>query len=77
MIDKYANANINHVRLYNEFVADCPIELRAEEPMCCQELYAVLDSCIQEVLTNENADCAAVLEKANTEFQVNYLDNLD
>ena len=76
LIDKYSNANPNHVRLYNEFVANCPIELRAEEPVCCQELYAVLDNCIQEVLTNENADCAAVLEKANSDFQHNSLDNL-
>lgn len=76
LIDKYANANPNHVRLYNEFVANCPIEIRPEEPMCCQELYSVLDNCIQEVLTNENADCAAVLEKANSDFQQNYLNNL-
>ena len=76
LIDKYSNANPNHVRLYNEFVADCPIEIRPEEPMCCQELYSVLDNCIQEVLTNENADCAAVLEKANSDFQQNYLNNL-
>lgn len=76
LIDKYANANPNHVRLYNEFVANCPIEIRAEEPMCCQELYSVLDNCIQEVLTNKDADCATVLEKANSDFQQNYLNNL-
>lgn len=73
-----ANANINHVRLYNEFVAnlgDC--ELRPEEPICAQELYGILDGCIQEVLTNKDADCAALLEKANSDFQSNYLDNLD
>ena len=75
LIDQYANANINHVRLYNDFVADCPVEIRAEEPVCCQELYAVLDNCIQEVLTNKIADCAAVREKANSDFQQNYLDN--
>ena len=76
LIDKYANANPNHVRLYNEFVANCPIEIRAEEPMCCQELYSVLDNCIQEVLTNKDADCATVLDKANSDFQQNYLNNL-
>lgn len=73
-----ANANINHVRLYNEFVAnlgDC--ELRPEEPICAQELYGILDGCIQEVLTNKDADCAALLEKANSDFQSNYLDNID
>ena len=73
-----ANANINHVRLYNEFVTnlgDC--ELRPEEPICAQELYGILDGCIQEVLTNKDADCAALLEKANSDFQSNYLDNID
>jgi len=75
-IDQNTNANPNHVRLYNEFVANCPVEIQPEEPVCCQELYAVLDNCIQEVLTDKNADCAKILEKANNDFQVNYLDNL-
>ena len=70
------NGNPNHVRLYNEFVADCPVEIQPEEPVCGQELYAILDGCIQEVLSNENADCKALLEKANNDFQVNYLDNM-
>lgn len=75
-IDANANANPNHVRLYNEFVADCPAEIQPEEPVCCQELYGILDGCIQEVLTNENADCADLMKKANADFQANYLDNL-
>lgn len=71
-----ANINTNHVRLYNEFVADCPAEIQPEEPVCCQELYAILDGCIQEVLTNKDADCAEVLKKAEADFQANYLNNL-
>lgn len=77
LIDEYANSNINHVKLYNDFVADCPAKIQPEEPVCAQELYATLDNCIQEVLVNKDADCAAVLEKANADFQVNYLDNVD
>ena len=78
MIDEKANANPNHVKLYNDFVADLgDCELRPEEPVCAQELYGILDSCIQEVLTNKDADCAALLKKACSDFQVNYLDNLD
>lgn len=50
--------------------------LKPEEPACCQQLYAVLDGCIQEVLTNENADCAALIEKACNDFQVNHLDKM-
>lgn len=76
LIDKMANANPNHVRLYNEFVANCPAEIQPEEPVCAQELYQILDGCIQEVLVNENADPAAILEKANADFQINYLDSL-
>lgn len=77
LIDKNANSNPNHVKLYNEFVESGKADIQPEEPVCAQELYGILDGCIQEVLTNENADCAAVLEKANADFQRNYLDNLD
>ena len=71
-----ANSNINHVKLYNDFVINCPAELQTEEAVCCQELYGILDSCIQEVLSNKDADCAELLKKANADFQSNYLDNL-
>ena len=77
MIDEYANSNPNHVKLYNEFVANCPAKIKPEEPVCAQELYAVLDNCIQEVLIDKDADCSAILEKANSDFQHNYLDNVD
>ena len=78
LIEKNANANINHVKLYNDFMADMgECELRAEEPVCAQELYSILDSCIQAVLEDENADCAEVLKKGCSDFQQNYLDNLD
>lgn len=78
LIDKYANADPAHVKLYNDFVQNHEgCELRPEEPVCAQELYGILDSAIQAVLTDENADCAALLEKANSDFQKNYLDNLD
>jgi len=75
-IDEHTNINMNHVRLYNDFCADCPAEIQPEEPVCCQELYGILDGCIQEVLSNKDADCAELLKKANADFQSNYLDNL-
>ncbi len=77
LIDKNMNCNPNHVKLYNEFVENLPCEIQPEEPVCAQELYGILDGCIQEVLTNKNADCAQLLEKAASDFQANYLDNLD
>jgi len=76
LIDENANINPNHVRLYNEFAANCPCEIRPEEPVNAQELYKILDSCIQEVLTNKDVDVKKVLEKANSDFQANYLDNM-
>ena len=75
-IDSKANANINHVKLYNDFVANCPADIQPEEPVCAQELYGMLDACIQEVLTNKDADCAKIMKKANADFQSNYLNNL-
>lgn len=75
LIDKNANSNPNHVRLYNEFLSS-DVEVQAEEPICAQELYGILDSCIQEVLNNKDADCAVLLEKACNDFQRDYLDNL-
>ena len=77
MREKYTNININHVRLYNESLTDASIELRPEEPVCAQELYAVFDGIIQEILTNKDADIASLVKQANADFQANYLNNLD
>ncbi len=75
-IAEHSNGNPNHVKLYNELVSDCAIEIQPEEPVCCQELYSILDGCLQEVLTNKNADVDSLLENANRDFQINQLDNL-
>ena len=77
MREKYCNININHVRLYNESLSDPSIELCPEEPVCAQELYAVLDGIIQEILTNKDADIPALVKKANSDFQANFLNTLD
>ena len=76
LIDEKSNSNPNHVRLYNEFVADCPADIQPEEPVCAQELYEILDGIIQEVITNKDADCSALIKGAVSDFQANYLDNL-
>ena len=75
-LDENTNGNPNHVRLYNEFVANPTCEIQPEEPVCCQQLYGILANCIQEVWIKENADCAEVIAKASADFQSNYLDNL-
>ncbi len=74
LIDDNANADPNHVKLYNEAVNDPSIEIQPEEPVCAQDLYALLDGCIQEVLTNKDADPAKLIAQANESFQKNYLD---
>ena len=68
--------NIDENR-FKEYSAMENVQVRAEEPMNCQELYNILDACIQEVLTNENADCAEIMKKAASDFQINYLNNIE
>ena len=68
---EFCNVNYNHIKLYND---KSGVEYQVEEPMCTQDLYGILDSCIQEVLNNENADCREVLKKAANDFQLNFLD---
>lgn len=76
MIIKYANADLNHVKLYNDFLSS-DVEIQAEEPVCAQELYDTIDKCIQQVWSDENADCAEIIKKACADFQKNYLDSLN
>ena len=71
IIEKYRNVNKN---LFQEYTAFNNVTIKPEEPVACQQLYKVLDSCIQEVLNNKNADPAMLLKKANADFQKNYLD---
>lgn len=77
IIDKYVNVNPNHFKLYNDSLSgDSDIEIQSEEPVCCQDLYKLLDNCIQSVLTDENADCRALISEAASKFQANYLDKM-
>ena len=53
------------------------VTVKPEEPMECQQLYSILDAAIQEVLTNEDADVAAIVKQANSDFQTNFLDKIE
>ena len=77
LIDKYTNVLPNSVRLYNESLTDPSIVFHAEEPVCCQDLYGILDNIIQEVFTNKDADPAELISRANSDFQKNFLDKLE
>lgn len=75
IISKYANFNAENVKDYNYPPED--LKLKPEEPVNCQELYAALDSCIQEVITNESADPLELLKKAASDFQKDFLNNAE
>ena len=74
---EHVNVDLKKVAEYNNFITGVDyeeIEIQAEEPMCAQELYAIIDGLIQEIFTNKNVDIKKIVEKANAEFQRDYLD---
>ena len=75
IVDKYANIDAINVKEFNNPPSD--LKLKPEEPVSCQELYAVLDACIQEVVTNKNSDPAALIKKAAKDFQRDNLDSAE
>lgn len=77
LAEEFYNMKPNAAKLYNESLFSESLEIQPEEPICAQDLYSVLDNCIQQVLNDENADCKSIIEKANNDFQINYLDNVE
>lgn len=71
VLERFTNVN---KAFFKEYEAFDTVTIRAEEPVNCQELYKVLDDCIQQVLTDKSADPAQVIKKAAADFQANYLD---
>ena len=72
-----ANLDLKKVAAYNDFSTGKDykdLEIQPEEPMCAQELYAIVDKLVQEVFTNKNVDIAKIVKEANKDFQQNYLD---
>ncbi len=59
---------------YEEYMIGKGVTYQAEPPVCAQQLYSVIDSCLQAVMNDKNADCKAIIEKAQNDFQKNYLD---
>lgn len=74
ILSDLTNVDMN---LWNSYCENASENLRSEPPVNAQELYKALDSVIQEVLTNENADCQALLTKAAADFQSDYLDKAE
>ncbi len=74
---EHTNLDLKKVAAFNDFATGAgyeEIEIQPEEPMCAQELYAIIDSLIQEVFTNKNVDIAQIVKEANKDFQQNCLD---
>ncbi|MEM8531506.1 MAG: extracellular solute-binding protein [Chloroflexota bacterium] len=72
VLARYANAPTEYYQPYLE--AD--VALRPEPPIETQKLYAILDTAMQAVLTDENADPQQVLDEATQQFQMQVLDQL-
>lgn len=71
---KYVNVDS---RDYEDYFGFKDVIIKPEEPASAQELYTLLDSCIQEIFTNKNANVEELVKKANSDFQTNYLNKLD
>ena len=70
-IDKYTNVN---PVLWKDYADFGEVTVVPEPPISCQQLYSLLDGCIQSVFADENADPKSLLEEAANNYQVNYLD---
>ena len=73
MIEKYTNIDTKMVADYQDFDKVTPL---SEPPISCQQLYSLIDGCIQKVWTDEQADPITVLQKAANDYQVNYLNKV-
>ena len=73
LIEEFRNIDEKNISSYND---KSGVEYQTEEKMCAQDLYGLLDACIQEVLTNKDADCGEALKKAASDFQSNFLNNI-
>lgn len=69
------NTNVD-MKFWEDYAIIDDVSIHPEVPVNAQELYKALDDVIQEVLTNENADVAALMKAANDTFQKDYLDNV-
>jgi len=50
---------------------------KTEAPHYSQEMYEILDSVIQQVLTNPDANPSALLSSANNTFQTQYMNDVN
>lgn len=73
-VSEYVNIDRKDFADYLDFN---DVIVQQEEPQNAQQLYAILDACIQEVMTNKDADVEKLIKDANDKFQKDYLDKLE
>lgn len=72
LYEKYSNVDYENYKDYYSFE---DVTLKAEEPVCCQQLYAAIDGIMQEILTRKDVDIDSLVKSAVNDFQNNYLNN--
>lgn len=72
LYEKYSNIDKANYADYYSFE---DVTLKAEEPVCCQQLYATIDGIIQEILTKKDVNIDNLVKTAANDFQNNYLNN--
>lgn len=72
LYEKYSNIDKANYADYYSFE---DVTLKAEEPVCCQQLYATIDGIIQEILTKKDVNIDNLVKSAANDFQNNYLNN--
>ncbi|MEG2584096.1 MAG: hypothetical protein RSA27_06290, partial [Oscillospiraceae bacterium] len=70
------NENVD-LNMFKDYSLTDGIKYNPEEPMCTQDLYKILDSAVQAVVTDENANVEEIVKNAANDFQVNYLDRVE
>ncbi len=68
VVEEYGNVDPKMFESYFEATASDG-NLRLEEPGETQDMYAELTKVLQEVIINENADVAALMQQANDNYQ--------
>jgi len=71
---RYVNV---HMPNFEAFYTTLATTKHPEEPYYCQEMYEILDSVIQQVLTDETANIQALLNAADTNFETHYLSQMN
>lgn len=71
LVEKNMNVDPKQIENYNDISS---LEFQAEEPIDAQALYTLIDSMIQEVLNNKDANIEELISDAESTFQTNNLD---